>query len=107
MARRRLKNKRPKYDGILDTRVGAGTAIHRMPSKKSRTWETFRSPRLLNEPVITVVAPYKNERPSRRRPVIELERPVTCKGCGTGLPVGARAKRYPNGVYGLDCHNRN
>ena len=105
MARRKLKNKRPKYDGILDPRTGAG--VHAKPGNRSRTWETVRSPHLLNEPVITVVAPYKNERPSRRRPVIELERPVTCKRCGTGLSVGARAKRYPNGVYGLDCHNRN
>jgi hypothetical protein len=104
--RRRRKNKRPKYDGILDPRVGTGTAVHRVPTKKSGTWEAPRSPRLLNEPVITVVPPYKNEKPSRRRPVILLERSTTCKACGTGLPVGSPAKRYPNGVFGQDCHTR-
>jgi hypothetical protein len=63
--RRKLKNKRRKYDGILDQRTGRG--VHTASTKKSRTWETPRSPALLNEPVITVVAPYKGANPGKNR----------------------------------------
>lgn len=108
MTKKRRRNRSTKdrkiYTGILDPRAGAGTAVHNKPGRTSRNWETYRDPALLNEPVITVVAPTKNVPATRKRPTILLENPVTCRECGTGLDAGSRVKRYPNGVYGLDCH---
>ena len=37
---------------------------------------------------------------------IVLQRPATCRECGSALPIGAQVRYYGfNGIYGIDCHN--
>ncbi|MBI4330350.1 MAG: hypothetical protein HY673_03605 [Chloroflexi bacterium] len=36
--------------------------------------------------------------------IITLEKPAKCADCGSELKVGEKARWYPNGTYGIGCH---
>ena len=39
-------------------------------------------------------------------PTTKLTKAATCRGCYSGLDVGARVRIYRSKVYGMDCHGR-